>query len=1014
MSLRRNLSLLVPLLALTSPLAGCGPDDTTGTGGSGGGTGGSGGGTTSTLPLGPGEICEKPSANVVKLRFEPALLAVAKCDGGDACVGRKVEVIMDPDVCVPTKVTFESSAPDVLAAPADGSFDLHEPVVPLVITGGSKEGVAKITAKIDAGDGTTATTELEVEVLPPDPVGCDGELSAAALAAGQTLKDDAAGLRGATISVPERANDPNENSFLWSIPPFPVTIACGADLTPSGYVALGPAITFGPETTTFPRELPVSIPINPTLLPAAARWRHMEIVYSGPAFSEPRTIPVTDPRVERVDGQWVVTFQVPRFGTYQAVVREDAGTKTFSRRITHRAVIGVSMGGGGTAMFGLRHHDKFDVLAPLGGPVDWTWLLHHIENNHLGGFRSIAPGTQLAEIPLTAAACTDGSACKADETCMGVVEGKEGKCVPLPKPQHPYEHPSTFNTWWYEHPKAGNGGSFPRREYVQIFRDLALMYGNPNGENLTPGAENLPAGVRPDDKSVVGEHPGNECAVTVDPLDGPDKEKQEELANQCPAERCANTLTLQGYFDDEYNPDGTFPVITVCDGSPQMKELTPWANTWSPDGNNYPLELALAVDYNGNGVRDELEPIIRAGHERWSDFGADGIPSTSEPGYAAGVNEDPAGDDYHPQFNPAGTEGDHRYTPGEPFDDTGLDGVANTTQQPAGGWMTAGDGYDVGEGDGEFTAARGLATMWERDPHSIVRNWSSDVPGGDLDDDALRRIDMWTDGGTRDLFNFAVDAQHLAGTFKARGRNTTYLSRFTAAPGLDPSKPLEFVPPRIVYDDLQGVVYQRYGATEPTLADFENGSGQHVGTVFEIASRLQGALYFIGSRWKDPTLREYVEDSNADPDPEAPECQILGNCNFEFTSTFGRTGPVGISLPPGYAHAKQKSRKYPVIYMLHGYGQTPEDLGAAIVFLRNWMNNPIDGAASRLPKAILVYVDGRCRVDQNGTSECIRGTFFTDSVRTDGAQDEAWWLELMGHIESNYRVMGETTEEWTE
>ena len=89
----------------------------------------------------------------------------------------------------------------------------------------------------------------------------------------------------------------------------------------------------------------------------------------------------------------------------------------------------------------------------------------------------------------------------------------------------------------------------------------------------------------------------------------------------------------------------------------------------------------------------------------------------------------------------------------------------------------------------------------------------------------------------------------------------------TAAPALAPSKPLEFVPQRIVYDDLQGIVYQRYGATEPTLADFENGSGQHVGTVFEIASRLQGALYFIGSRWKDPTLREYVEDSNADPDP---------------------------------------------------------------------------------------------------------------------------------------------------
>ncbi len=39
------------------------------------------------------------------------------------------------------------------------------------------------------------------------------------------------------------------------------------------------------------------------------------------------------------------------------------------------------------------------------------------------------------------------------------------------------------------------------------------------------------------------------------------------------------------------------------------------------------------------------------------------------------------------------------------------------------------------------------------------------VPGGELSDEALARIDVWTDGGTRDLFNFSVDAQHLVGGF---------------------------------------------------------------------------------------------------------------------------------------------------------------------------------------------------------------------------------------------------------
>jgi hypothetical protein len=288
------------------------------------------------------------------------------------------------------------------------------------------------------------------------------------------------------------------------------------------------------------------------------------------------------------------------------------------------------------------------------------------------------------------------------------------------------------------------------------------------------------------------------------------------------------------------------------------------------------------------------------------------------------------------------------------------------------------------------------------------------VPGGELTDEALARIDLWTDGGTRDLFNFGVDAQHLVGTFAARGRDVAYFTGFTELPGLDPTKPAELIPPRIVYEDVQGVVLQRYGKVDPAPADIQSGSGQHVGTGGEIASRLQSALYFIGSRWQEPELRTQVEESADKPKEGALECEILGTCRIEFTSTFGRTGPVGISLPPGYAHADQQDKRYPVIYMLHGYGQTPEDLEAAIVFLRNWMNSPIDSNASRLPKAIIVYVDGRCRINASGKAECIRGSFFTDSVRAEGVQSEQWWLELMDYVDQNYRTMGESIINWTE
>ena len=148
-------------------------------------------------------------------------------------------------------------------------------------------------------------------------------------------------------------------------------------------------------------------------------------------------------------------------------------------------------------------------------------------------------------------------------------------------------------------------------------------------------------------------------------------------------------------------------MITVCDGSPQNPALTPYSNTWTATGDQYPLEVGLAVDYNGNGVRDELEPIITQGHEPWLDYGTDGLADPMEPGYQAGVNDDPHGDDYNPQYNPTGTEGDHRYEVGETFDDFGLDGVPNTPQQPPGGYQKPGDGYDVGEGDGQLTVSRG-------------------------------------------------------------------------------------------------------------------------------------------------------------------------------------------------------------------------------------------------------------------------------------------------------------------
>src|SRR5262249_14314880 len=150
---------------------------------------------------------------------------------------------------------------------------------------------------------------------------------------------------------------------------------------------------------------------------------------------------------------------------------------------------------------------------------------------------------------------------------------------------------------------------------------------------------------------------------------------------------------------------------------------------------------------------------------------------------------------------------------------------------------------------------------------------------------------------------------------------------------------------------------------------------------------------------------------------------VMGRCEKIFTGPkTNRTGPIAITLPPGYALEENRQRdvRYPVVYVLHGYGQDPRDLEALALITNNFMNDGQRSYASRLPKFIVVYVDGRCRVPENGTGtitgapECYQGTFYLDSPRNDaskggpyglGPQLETWMKEVMDYIDTNYRTM---------
>lgn len=895
---------------------------------------------------------------------------------------RTTTIHVDPDLCIPRDVKVTSDAPDVVSVSLESSvFDLDHPTRQLRVEG-LKTGAATISLEVADADGKVLREGVAVVVSPSEKPACSGEVSGRLTAGGQVL--GANGLKGAAVAVPAFASFPANQGYRWPFEPTNVAIACGTAAVADDRVSLSPPVTFKAVGAHWRlrREVEFRLPVNMALVPEKASMRHVELWFSNAKFNRPRAVPVTDLHVEEEGGRSVLVFKAPAFGTWEARVAKDAGTKTYTRRLTHRAAIGVSMGGAGTALVGMNNHERFDTLAPLGGPVDFTWLLKHISENHIAGF----PRNDGQNAPTTTVDPRD-------------LERSEVPAIP-------YEHRCTFNEWWYEYPKDGNGGTFDRGSYAKIFRDLGLAFGSWNGPGNVEGGETLPLGVPATDKSLLGTRSDRACALYADPVSGdPYEEQARDLQRTCPAQRCANGFRALHYYDDEFNPQGKWPVISVCDGGEQQASNSPWANKFTGTSSE-PLEVALAVDYNDNGVRDANEPVIRSGTEPFRDVGADGKASVDEPGYQAGINEDPSGDDYDAQFNPSGTEGNGHRDEGEPFDDVGLDGVANT---PADGKQ-----WDFGEGNGQFDSALGFRTMNKIDPRAIAMGWAT-PKGGAFKGDAAKRVDLWLDGGTRDIFNFASSAQSLAGALSTTGKSTGYFSNVRNLPGAARyASPGDFDPGRIAWGDLPNVVFYRYGQTEPGAdGTVTPESGKHVGTAVELEGRLRSALFFIGSRW--PDAPRYLAPRATDaPAPGALDCEVTGNCSFEFKSTDGRRGPVTVSLPPGYAHEAMQGVRFPVIYMLHGYGMDPSGLSAAIVFIERWMNSPLYSSATRMPKSILVYVDGRCRFSTSGEPECYRGTFYADSPRKGGVQASKWWLELMDEVDRRYRTMPSSTVEFTE
>jgi hypothetical protein len=436
------------------------------------------------------------------------------------------------------------------------------------------------------------------------------------------------------------------------------------------------------------------------------------------------------------------------------------------------------------------------------------------------------------------------------------------------------------------------------------------------------------------------------------------------------------------------------------------------------------MDITFAVDLNNNGLRDPGEPVIRNFYEPFVDVGTDGLADASEPGYDPVTNPDPAFDNYDYAINPTGTEGNWFYDEGEPYSDFGLDGVDGTDQLADGG-------YDFGEGNGVYDFNPNLAgLLFERNPRYLIEAAES----GELD-----RLNFFLDSGVRDLFNFGVSGNHLMGALASRGQSVRVYDEFYALQDLLPEEAANYSFADVDYPTVGEHVFLRYGSLDASELEICIGDGKHVGSPIQVANRLLTMLGYMTNRFPDPELSvipapypqasgTYFAPSDVTggvtrysiafpPGLETTQCSdkidndgdglrdgldpdclnalglsesgdpSINRCNDGVDNDAdGRRDSADAACTEGDGLSEwpeghpMRGAEFPVIFILHGYGQTPDDLQVSAVPFAGFMAQGI------WPKAILVFPDGFCGRDE--VTECNDGIDNDDDGNVDRGDAE--------------------------
>lgn len=611
------------------------------------------------------------------------------------------------------------------------------------------------------------------------------------------------------------------------------------------------------------------------------------------------------------------------------------------------------MGGGAAARIGFEHPEYFDAVGVLGTPYsDHRSLWKMVRDGYLGGFCSL---DQLENVMSTKGvdALDDMSDpdvfCGAHDTYPISADGPVALGPPIVDGTECYPFVSDFHHW-YRGPDAGRGGTFDRNSLINVVHDIVAAFGNPlyaNDESLY-----FPPGVSPLWRRTPGK------------------------ASSEVAQLCENPISVPGVFNREYNPTGEYNAITFCDGAaPETGVYDPS----HPDSRSRPMEFLLAVDLNGNGVRDYGEPILMNDHERFVDHGGDGLSSADEPGFDVASNPDPSGDDYHPMNNPMGTEGNGFFDVGESYDDDGLDGVAGTG--------------DFGEGNDIYDQSPGLETFLASSPTTLFDAMSKDQ---------VERLHIWMDAGVRDFLNSGHITNSLFSHIAARKSGAKVYDGFGALVG-EPNYAYQTFKPDYSEESLGKAPYIRYGNTElcPNT-NSETGSGNHTGS--ELIDRLISSAIFLSQRMpvegRDDAINGPIEELGS----ERRAISDFTSVETMFSTALGRDVNYGVALPPDYF--LNTEREYPVLYYLHGQGQTAEDLLKLGYLFFTSMKESADNdrflaGKSDMSKMIIVFADASCE-----QGECWTGNLYQnfEGLPRRGTNYEDAFLELMGHVEKTLRV----------